>query len=118
MQPLPPSMTTSILNDAANGFHAAAGQLGTTGAAQALDAAARSAYQGIPSLLINTVRDSGSRELATALEAAAESAFALAKEMRTAPEGTDFSAHRDAVLGWARLAADAAFLVEPSPFGL
>ncbi|MCW2928153.1 MAG: hypothetical protein JWM86_2121, partial [Thermoleophilia bacterium] len=31
---------------------------------------------------------------------------------------TDFSAHRDAILGWARLAADAAFLVEPASLGL
>lgn len=117
MQPLPPNVTTSILFDAANGFQAAAGKLGSADAASALDAAARSAYQGIPSLRMNTMRDSGSREVATALTAAADAAMALAKEMRTAPTGTDFSAHREAVLGWANLAADAAFLVEPATIG-
>lgn len=117
MQPLPPNVTTSILFDAANGFQAASRQLGGADAASTLDAAARSAYQGIPSLRMNTMRDSGSREVATALSAAADAAMALAKEMRTAPTGTDFSAHREAVLGWANLAADAAFLVEPPAFG-
>jgi hypothetical protein len=117
MQPLPPNVTTSILFDAANGFQAAAGKLGTADAATALDAAARSAYQGIPSLRMNTSRDSGSREVATALREAADAAMLLVKEMRSAPVGTDFTSHRDAVLGWARLAADAAFLVEPPTFG-
>ncbi|MCW2921703.1 MAG: hypothetical protein JWL76_1577 [Thermoleophilia bacterium] len=117
MQPLPPTITTSIFHDAANGFQAAASKLGSADAAAALDAAARLSYQGIPSLRMTTTRDSGSREVATALGAAADAAMALAKEMRSAPAGTDFSAHKDAIIGWSNLAADAAFLVEPAAFG-
>lgn len=117
MQPLPPNLTTSILFDAAQGFQSAAGRLDSVAAASALDAAARTAYQGIPSLRMNTTRDSGSRDVATALTAAADAAMALAKEMRTARSGTDFSAHRETVLGWANLATDAAFLVEPPAHG-
>lgn len=118
MQPLPPTITTKVLFDAANGFNAAANGLDSSGAATALAAAASSAYQGIPSLLMTTTRDSGSRELAAQLKDAAAAAITLSKEIQAAPAGTDFSAHRDAILGWARLAADAAFLVEPASLGL
>jgi len=115
MQPLPPTVTTSILNAAAEGFHSAAAQLGSgPAAAAALDAAARSAYQGIPSLRMTTSRDSGSREVAASLRDAADAAMALATEMRNAPAGTDFSSHRDTVLGWSNIAGTAAFLVEPA----
>lgn len=118
MQPLPPTVTTKVFFDAANGFQRAAGSLGSSDAAAALAAAASSTFQGIPSLLMTTTRDSGSRELATQLKEAAAAALELSKQMQTAPGGTDFSSHRDAILGWASLAADAAFLVEPAPLGL
>lgn len=116
--PSPPTVTTKVLFDAANGFQRAAGELGTAASALALAAAASSAYQGIPSLLMTTTRDSGSRELAAQLKDAAAAAISLSKQIQAAPTGTDFTAHRDAILGWARTAADAAYLVEPASLGL
>lgn len=111
MQPLPGSITTRLLADSAATFERAAGTLTSTEAATELARAASLAYQGIPSLLMTTGRDSGSRELATALRDAAAAAQDLAEQIQAAPAGTDFSGHRDAVLGWAALAANAAFLV-------
>jgi hypothetical protein len=117
MQPLPSTITSKLLFDSADGFTSAAKTLGSADSAATLARAASLAYQGIPSLLMTTTRDSGSRELAQQLRDAAAAAQALAKEIQAAPAGTDFSARRDAVLGWANLAADAAFLVpEPLAF--
>lgn len=116
MQPLPGSITTRLLFDSADTFQQAAGSLGSVESATTLARAASLAYQGIPSLLMTTTRDSGSRELAQQLRDAAAAAQQLATEIRTAPAGTDFSARRDAVLGWAALARDAGFLV-PDPAG-
>lgn len=116
MQPLPPAITTQVLTDAAATFERAATQLGTPESAATLARAASLTYQGIPSLRMTTVRDSGSREAIRQLEAAAAAAHALSKEI-TATPGGDFSAHRDAVLGWAELATNAAFLL-PAPYVL
>ncbi|MCW2925312.1 MAG: hypothetical protein JWM98_2716 [Thermoleophilia bacterium] len=110
MQPLPPTVTTQVLVDAARGFERAAGSLGAPTSAADLQAAARSAYQGIPSLRMTTV---GSGALATQLRDAADAALALSDEIAAAPTGTDFSSRRDTILGWANLAADAAALVDP-----
>ena len=115
MQPLPGNITTKLLADSAATFERAATTLGSPDAAASLTQAASLAYQGIPSLLMTTTRDSGSRELASALRDAAAAAHDLAKQIQAAPAGSDFSAHRDAVLGWAQLAANAAFLV-PEPY--
>jgi hypothetical protein len=114
MQPLPGSITTKLLFDSADTFQAAAASLGSAESATSLARAASLAYQGIPSLLMTTTRDSGSRELAQQLRDAAAAAQQLATEIAAAPAGTDFSARRDAVLGWAKLAANAGFLV-PEP---
>lgn len=114
MQPLPPSITTQTLFDAAAGYQRAASLLGTAEGAVALREAASSTYQGVPSLLMTTMRDSGSRELAAQLRDAAAAAMTLATEIAAAPEGSDFSAHKDAILGWSRIAADAASLVAPA----
>lgn len=115
MQPLPASTITSVFTDSAASFTRAAAALGTTGSAADLTAGARSAYQGIPSLLMTTARDSGSRQLATQLEDAAAAALALSKQIAAAPQGSDFAAQRDAVRGWALLAESAAALAEPAP---
>lgn len=114
MQPLPSTITVQVLADAARGFERVAGSLSAPTAAADLEAAARSAYQGLPSLRMTTT---GSREVSTQLEAAAAAALALSDEIAAAPAGTDFSARRDTVLGWANLAADAASLVEAPYWG-
>lgn len=113
MQPLPPTMTTRILVDAARGFERAAGSLGSPASASELLDAARSAYQTLPSLRMTTT---GSRELYAELENAAASAMALSEQIGRAPAGADWSAQRDSVLGWARLAEGAALLVEPAAY--
>jgi hypothetical protein len=114
MQPLPGPITSKLLFDSADTFQHAAQTLGSADSATSLARAASLAYQGIPSLLMTTGRDSGSRELAHQLRDAAAAAQQLAKEIQAAPAGTDFSARRDAVLGWSQLAANAAFLL-PEP---
>lgn len=116
MQPLPAPITTKLLSDSASGFEHAAGALGSADSASTLVRAASLAYQGIPSLLMTTMRDSGSRELATELRDAAAAAQLLAKEILAAPAGTDFSGRRDAVLGWSRIAANAAALLPDAYF--
>lgn len=116
MQPLPSSVTASVFTTAANAFDSAARHLDTPAvAARELESAAKSTYQGVPSLLMTTTRDSGSRELAPRLKDAAEAAFALAKQLAAgtpAPAGA-----RAAIDGWTTLALDAASLVGSGGFG-
>lgn len=109
MQPLPPTITTSLFSSAAGHFAAAASKPGPA-AAPLLAEAAHELHQGIPSLRVAAGRDGA--PLVSSLDAAARAAIDLSKAIAAGPAPVGAS---QTMLGWARLASDAAAFTAPLP---